>query len=165
MKNIKALLPLLAIGMMAVLSCHTDPWVPPDNGGGDGKDDKQETEETILSPSDVPNYEKIYMCSEFYKKERGWDVTDTFYDPLKSSSLYYFGRSKQSEHFIIFWDKDYGTTTPDAAAAPYHLDTDSFLAWCEEIYKYYVETLKFAHFSPGDKSYLDSYKFQIYLWH
>ena len=118
-----------------------------------------------LKASDVPNYDKVYMTTEFYKKERGWDVTDTFYDPLKSSSLYYFGRSKQSEHFIIFWDKDYGTTTPDAAAAPYHLDTDSFLAWCEEIYKYYVETLKFAHFSPGDKSYLDSYKFQIYLWH
>lgn len=118
-----------------------------------------------LKPSDVPNYEKIYMCSEFYKKERGWEVTDTFYDPLKPESLYYFGRSKQSEHFILFWDKDYKTTTPDDAAAPYHLDTDAFLAWCEEIYAYYVNTLKFAHYTPADKSYLDQYKFQIYLWH
>ncbi len=118
-----------------------------------------------LKPSDVPNYEKIYMCSEFYKKERGWEVTDTFYDPLKPESLYYFGRSKQSEHFILFWDKDYKTTTPDDAAAPYHLDTDAFLAWCEEIYAYYVNTLKFAHYTDADKSYLDQYKFQIYLWH
>lgn len=118
-----------------------------------------------LKASDVPNYDKVYMTTEFYKKERGWDVTGTFYDPLKQESLYYFGRSKQSEHFILFWDKDYKTTTPDDAAAPYHLDTDTFLAWCEEIYAYYVNTLKFAHYTDADKSYLDQYKFQIYLWH
>ena len=118
-----------------------------------------------LKASDVPNYEKIYMTTEFYKKERGWDVTSTFYDPLKQESLWYFGRSKQSEHFILFWDKDYKTATPDDAAAPYHLDTDNFLAWCEEIYAYYVNTLKFAHYTDADKSYLDQYKFQIYLWH
>ena len=118
-----------------------------------------------LSPTDVPNYEKIYMTSEFYKKERGWTVTGTFYDPLKQASLYYFGRSKQSEHFILFWDKDYGTTTPDEAASPYHLDTKAFLAWCEEIYDYYVNTLKFAHLSEGENSYLDQYKFEIFLWH
>ena len=118
-----------------------------------------------LKASDVPNYDKIYMTTEFYKKERGWDVTSTFYDPLKQESLWYFGRSKQSEHFILFWDKDYKMTTPDDAAAPYHLDTDTFLAWCEEIYAYYVNTLKFAHYTDADKSYLDQYKFQIYLWH
>ena len=121
--------------------------------------------EAVLKPSDVPNYDKIYMTSEFYKSARGWDVTSTFYDPLKPESLYYFGRSKQSEHFIIFWDKDFGTTTPDEASAPYHLDTDSFLDWCEQIYDYYVNTLKFAHFTTVTKSYLDEYKFQIYLWH
>lgn len=119
----------------------------------------------ILTPEDVPDYDKIYMCSEFYKNKRGWDVTSTFYDPLLPDSFYYFGRSKQSEHFIIFWDKDFGDKTPDQSASPYHLDTDSFLQWCEQIYKYYIETLKFAHFTPEEKSYLDQYKFQIYLWH
>ena len=118
-----------------------------------------------LSPSDVPNYDKIYMTSEFYKKERGWTVTSTFYDPLKQGSLYYFGRSRQSEHFIIFWDKDFGTTSPDEAASPYHLDTKAFLDWCEEIYAYYVNTLKFTHLTDSEKSYLDTYKFQIFLWH
>ena len=118
-----------------------------------------------LAANDVPDYDKIYMCSEFYKKERGWDVGTTFYDPLKQASLYYFGRSRQSEHFIIFWDKDYGTTTPDEASSPYHLDTKSFLAWCEEIYAYYVNMLKFTHLTDAEKSYLDTYKFQIFLWH
>ncbi|MBR1489392.1 MAG: hypothetical protein IJ611_01645 [Bacteroidales bacterium] len=142
---------LAAAAVMLTFSCREDE-VPP-------------VPSADLTPSDVPDYEKIYMCSEFYKKERGWEVTDTFYDPLKPESLYYFGRSKQSEHFILFWDKDYKTTTPDDAASPYHLDTDTFLAWCEEIYAYYVNTLKFAHYTPADKSYLDQYKFQIYLWH
>ena len=148
---------VVATAALVLVSCKQEPWTPPVSGN--------ENPETGLSPSDVPNYEKIYMTSEFYKKERGWTVTSTFYDPLKPESLYYFGRSKQSEHFILFWDKDYGTTTPDYALSPYHLDTGVFLAWCEKIYEYYVNTLKFAHLSSADKSYLDNYKFQIYLWH
>lgn len=156
-----------AAAALVFVSCKKEPFNP---GSPDGKD----TEETVdpetpsggvLTPADVPNYEKIYMTSEFYKKERGWTVTSTFYDPLKPESLYYFGRSKQSEHFILFWDRDFGTTPPDKSSSPYYLNTDSFLAWCEEIYDYYVNTLKFAHFTPETQSYLDSYKFQIYLWH
>ena len=158
---------LAAAALILTFSCKKETKPDPVPGG---KEDEEEVTPTppvnqVLTPADVPNYEKIYMTSEFYKKERGWDVTSTFYDPLKPESLYYFGRSKQSEHFIIFWDKDYGTTTPDKASSPYHLDTDAFLSWCEEIFDHYVNTLKFAHYTPADKSYLDSYKFQIYLWH
>ncbi len=158
---------LAAAALMLTFSCKKETKPDPVPGG---KEEEEEVTPTppvnqVLTPADVPNYEKIYMTSEFYKKERGWDVTSTFYDPLKPESLYYFGRSKQSEHFIIFWDKDYGTTTPDEASSPYHLDTDAFLSWCEEIFDHYVNTLKFAHFTPTTKSYLDTYKFQIYLWH
>ena len=155
------LLPLSAFVLLCV-SCKQEPFNP---GPPDGEEPEEVTPGGILQPSDVPNYDMIYMTSEFYKKERGWSVTSTFYDPLLPTSLYYFGRSKQSEHFILFWDKDYGTTPPDKSPAPYTLDTDKFLSWCEEIYAYYVNTLKFAHFTPSTKSYLDSYKFQIYLWH
>ncbi|MBQ9193448.1 MAG: hypothetical protein IJ156_07000 [Bacteroidales bacterium] len=152
---------MLALAASLVIGCEKQPEPTPT------PPEKKELTPTSgdLNPSDVPNYDKIYMCSEFYKSERGWTVTQTFYDPLKPESLYYFGRSKQSEHFILFWDKDYKDKSPDDSAAPYHLDTDAFLAWCEEIYAYYVNTLKFAHFTPAEKSYLDSYKFQIYLWH
>ena len=156
------MLRMLALAAFLVIGCEKQPEptpTPPDDK------EKPEPKPTsgVLTPADVPNYDMIYMCSEFYKNKRGWDVTGTFYDPLKPESLYYFGRSKQSEHFIIFWDKDYGTTSPDEAASPYHLNTDTFLSWCEEIYAYYVNTLKFAHLTPAEKSYLDSYKFQIYL--
>ena len=155
---------MLALAACLAAGCGKQPEPEPEP---DPTPEKKELTPTSgdLAPSDVPNYDKIYMTSEFYKKERGWTVTSTFYDPLKQESLYYFGRSKQSEHFIIFWDKDFGTATPDEAVSPYHLDTDVFLAWCEKIYEYYVNTLKFAHLTDADKSYLDTYKFQIFLWH
>lgn len=169
MKTVKTLSVLLLAGVLVFVSCKKEPFNP---GSPSGKDPEEKVDpETpvepsgVLEPADVPNYEMIYMTSEFYKKSRGWEVTSTFYDPLKPESLYYFGRSKQSEHFILFWDKDFGDKSPDNSAAPYHLDTDKFLAWCEQIYNYYVNTLKFAHYTPADKSYLDTYKFQIYLWH
>ena len=150
---------------MLVAGCGKDP--EPEPTPPDPPDEKKELTPTSgdLSPSDVPDYDKIYMCSEFRKSTRDGYVTTTFYDPLKQASLYYFGRSRQSEHFIIFWDKDFGTTTPDETASPYHLDTKAFLDWCEEIYAYYVNTLKFAHLTEADKSYLDQYKFEIFLWH
>ena len=150
---------------MLVAGCGKDP--EPEPTPPDPPDEKKELTPISgdLSPSDVPDYDKIYMCSEFRKSTRDGYVTTTFYDPLKQASLYYFGRSRQSEHFIMFWDKDFGTTTPDETASPYHLDTKAFLDWCEEIYAYYVNTLKFAHLTEADKSYLDQYKFEIFLWH
>ena len=158
----RSLLSLLSVSAVILMAgCEKQPEPEPT------PPEKKELTPTSgdLAPTDVPDYDKIHMNSEFYKSSREGNVTGTFYDPLKSSSLYYFGRSRQSEHFILFWDKDYGTTYPDDAASPYHLDTKAFLDWCEEIYKYYVNTLKFIHLNTGEKSYLDQYKFQIFLWH
>ena len=156
---------MLALGAFLVAGCGKQPEPEPQPDPDPQENPTPTPTDRDLTPSDVPNYDKIYMCSEFKKNKRGWDVTNTFYDPLKRDSFYFFGRSKQSEHFIIFWDKDFGDKTPDESPAPYHLDTDAFLAWCEEIYAYYINTLKFAHYTPADRSYLDDYKFQIYLWH
>ena len=155
----------LVAGAFLVLGCEKEPWVAPTPEGKENPEPPVTPPGDDLKPSDVPDYDKIYMSKEFYKSSREGNVTSTFYDPLKSSSLYYFGRSRQSEHFIIFWEKEYGTTSPDEAASPYHLDTKAFLDWCEEIYKYYVNTLKFIHLNAGEKSYLDQYKFQVFLWH
>jgi len=143
---------LAALSLALVFSCEREetvsPGAPP-----------------VLTPAEVPDYDKIHLGSEFYKKERGWAVSNTFYDPLRPESLWYFGRSRQSEHFILFWDKDYGATSPDEASGPYHLDTKAFLDWCEEIYADYVNALKFIRLDAGGKSYLDQYKFQVFLWH
>ena len=158
-----AVLGALVLGTFLTTGCEKTPWEAPEPDKKENPEGEQPTGD--LTPSDVPDYDKIYMCTEFYKLNRDSNPGSTFYDPLKSSSLYFFGRSKQSEHFIIFWDKDYGSTSPDKAESPYHVDTDALLVWCEQIYDYYVNTLKFAHFTAAEKSYLDSYKFQIFLWH
>ena len=161
----RSLLSLLSVSaILLVAGCEKQPEPEPTPPTPPEKKELTPTSGDLL-PTDVPDYDKIHMNSEFYKSSREGNVTSTFYDPLKSSSLYYFGRSRQSEHFIIFWDKDYGTAYPDEVASPYHLDTKAFLDWCEEIYKYYVNTLKFIHLNTGEKSYLDQYKFQIFLWH
>ncbi len=143
---------LAALSLALVFSCEQEETVSPGTP-------------PVLTPADVPDYDKIHLGSEFYKKERGWAVSNTFYDPLRPESLWYFGRSRQSEHFILFWDKDYGATSPDEASGPYHLDTKAFLDWCEEIYADYVNALKFIRLDADEKSYLDQYKFQVFLWH
>ena len=127
---------LAAAAVMLTFSCREDE-VPP-------------VPSADLTPVGCPGLREDLHVLRILQAEPDSDPGSTFYDPLKrSSSLYYFGRSKQSEHFILFWDKDYKTATPDDAAAPYHLDTDTFLAWCEEIYAYYVNTLKFAHYTDA----------------
>ena len=165
--RLRTLFSLLACSAtLLVAGCGKEPDPEPPTPPDPPEEQKELTPTSgDLSPKDVPDYDKIYMCSEFRKSTRDGYVSTTFYDPLKQASLYYFGRSRQSEHFIVFWDKDYGTTTPDQAASPYHLDTQAFLAWCEEIYAYYVNTLKFTHLTEAEKSYLDQYKFEIFLWH
>ena len=158
-----AVLGALVLGTFLTTGCEKTPWEAPEPDKKETPEGEQPTGD--LSPSDVPDYDRIYMCTEFYKLNRDSNPGSTFYDPLKSSSLYFFGRSKQSEHFIVFWDRDFGNTPPDQAESPYHVDTDALLVWCEQIYDYYVNVLKFAHFTSAEKSYLDSYKFQIFLWH
>ena len=77
--------------------------------------EQEKPKDAVLTPSDVPNYEKIYMCSEFYKNARGWDVTSTFYDPLLPTSFYYFGRSRQSEHLSFSGTRTLATKAPTKA--------------------------------------------------
>lgn len=85
-------------------------------------------------------------------------------DLYKSSSTWYFGRSKQSEHFIVFWGKGYDehgyitpTTHPDPA---YRVDIDDLLARAEEFWDMNVKTLKFL--TPGNSK-TDRYKMMIFL--
>ena len=80
--KMREMLGMMALAVCLVAGCGKQPEPEPPTP----PDEKQPKELTPtsgdLSPSDVPNYDKIYMTSEFYKKERGWTVTSTFYDPL-----------------------------------------------------------------------------------
>lgn len=85
-------------------------------------------------------------------------------DLNKSSSTWYFGRSRQSEHFIVFWGKgydEYGFVTPSNHPDPvYHVDIDDLLAKAEEFWDMNVDRLKFI--IPGNSK-TDQHKMMIFL--
>ena len=64
-----AALGALVAGAFLVLGCEKEPWEAP---APDGKEKEGTTPDPTpaagdLTPSDVRDYDKIYMCSEFYK--------------------------------------------------------------------------------------------------
>ncbi|MCW3786315.1 DUF6055 domain-containing protein [Plebeiibacterium sediminum] len=75
-----------------------------------------------------------------------------------------FSRSKQSEHFILFWESGYGENNPNSAAVPeeYRVDIDDMLVKAEEFYELNINKLHFANVGSG-KSNLDKYKIIIML--
>ncbi|GAA4904311.1 DUF4859 domain-containing protein [Mucilaginibacter defluvii] len=82
------------------------------------------------------------------------------------ASKWAYKRSRQSEHFIVFWDAKYGANDPNAAAVPeqYRVDINDLLLKAEGFYKLNINTLKFAEVGNG-KSNLDKYKMMIFLYY
>jgi len=114
----------------------------------------QEEAVVILSRDDVPDIDKYYKPAEFN------------YDMLRSDSEWSWCRSRQSEHFFVFWGRGYGSVSPsdlDPSNALY-VDIDDLLEKAEEFYRVNIDLLKFADTGHG-KSNLDKYKMQIYLLH
>lgn len=87
-------------------------------------------------------------------------------DFYNSESTWYYGRSRQSDHFIVFWGKGYGNNDPASSGVPdtYRVDIDDLLEKAEEFYTLNVEELKFAVTGAGT-SRLDSYKMMIFLYY
>ncbi len=116
-----------------------------------------------LTAADVEDLDRYYQPTEFN------------FDMMKSSSKWSFCRSKQSEHFIVFWDIQYGeyglygdrmgveNTSPSTAKrANMRVDIDDLLAKAEQFFDTNVNKLKMAELGVG-KSYLDDYKMEIYI--
>ena len=117
----------------------------------------------ILSPADVPDIDKYYQPAEFN------------FDMLRSDSKWSWCRSRQSEHFVVFWDKAYGeyglygerrgtenTSPTTCKVANMRVDIDDLLEKAEMYYDLNVGTLKFCDVGKGT-SVLDKYKMEIYL--
>jgi hypothetical protein len=85
---------------------------------------------------------------------------------FKSSSKWYYGRSKQSEHFIVFWGAGYKDLDPNSSQVPetYRVDIDDLLEKAEEFYDINIDELKFAE-TGVNKSKLDKYKMMIFIFY
>ncbi len=114
--------------------------------------DTETSEVVILDPANIQDYDKIYKPNDF--KNVNW---------LREDARWSLVRSKQSKHFIVFWEKGFGTD-PNAKTVPEALrvDIDDLLEKAELFFDINVNTLKFADTGVG-KSQLDHYKMQIYI--
>ena len=76
-----------------------------------------------------------------------------------NNSQWSFERSMESEHFVVFWEKGFGSD-PTRAASGYRFNPKNVLKQAENIWNVYVERLGFL--KPG-KSTTDRYKIQLYV--
>lgn len=117
------------------------------------RDTSEKTDSVItVDPSKV-DVSRIYIPEELKSN-----------DFNKAESKWYYGRSRQSEHFIVFWGAGYGNNDPGSTATPeaYRVDITDLLQKAESFYDMNINTLKFAQTGVG-KSNLDKYKMLIFL--
>lgn len=160
-KSMSRIFPACAILMVFfsfIFSCGTDEEIENINKNEEGKEDTTDliTEDSIivLNESDIEDYDKFYRPNEFKDM-----------DFLRSDSKWSFVRSRQSDHFIIFWESGFGED-PNSSniSEELRVDIDDLLQKAEWFYDLNVNTLKFAEVG-ADKSNLDKYKMQIYLFY
>ena len=110
------------------------------------------TKVEMMDVSQIKDYDKYYKPAEF-----------SSIDMLRSDAKWSWFRSKQSEHFFVFWEAGFGDD-PNSSELPdgMRVDIDDLLKKAEQFYKTNVSTLKMAETGQG-KSYLDKYKMEIYL--
>ncbi|MCW3786316.1 DUF4859 domain-containing protein [Plebeiibacterium sediminum] len=124
-----------------------------DSEDDDSGYDNENTEGVvILTESDIADFDKFYKPAEFADMNM-----------LRSDSKWSFVRSRQSDHFFVFWEEGFGDD-PNAASVPEALrvDIDDLLEKAEEFYDINVNTLGFATIGHGVSN-LDKYKMEIYL--
>ena len=103
------------------------------------------------TPSDIPDYHKFYKPRSFN------------YNMFDPGSKYSWHRFRQSEHFFVFWEKEFGSDPASASLPPeMRVDVEDLLKKAEQFYELNVNKLKMCTVGQG-KSYLDYFKIQIYL--
>ena len=105
----------------------------------------------IMDQSQVKDFDKYYKPKEFN------------FDMLRSDAKWSWFRSKQSEHFFVFWEAGFGDD-PNSSELPQgmRVDIDDLLQKAEQFYKTNINRLGMVVTGQG-KSYLDQYKMEIYL--
>lgn len=104
-------------------------------------------------PIPLPANLTVYIPNEL----KGMNLNDT-------TSNWCYQRSKQSEHFIIFWDKGFGSVDPNSTAMPgtYRFDPVDVLTKSEQFYQTNIQTYKFAGNSLANSK-LSKYKMMIFM--
>ena len=75
-----------------------------------------------------------------------------------TASRWCFQRSKESTHFIVFWEPGFGT---DPKKSDNSLDVDLMLKRAEQLFHFYADSLGFV--IPGSSKSTDKYKIEIFV--
>ena len=77
------------------------------------------------------------------------------------SATWSLSRSKESEHFIVFWASGYGDDP--STCTTYSFDVDALLEEAEELFDFYADSLGFI--IPGESPSTDTYKILIFAYY
>lgn len=112
----------------------------------------------IMDASTIKDYDKYYLPSA---GNAGFEKGAA--NMLRNDARWSWWRSKQSEHFFVFWEPGFGDNpNADSIPAKLRVDIDDLLAKAEKFYATNIATLKMADVGQG-RSYLDKYKMEICL--
>lgn len=75
-----------------------------------------------------------------------------------TSSRWCFQRSRESTHFIVFWEPGFGL---DPMKSDIRLDVDQLLQRAENLFHFYADSLGFVF--PGNSRSTDKYKIEIFV--
>lgn len=120
----------------------------------DDPTDDTDTTYKLMKKSDVKDFDKYY-------KSAGYSGEDM----LRSDAKWSWWRSKQSDHFFVFWESGFGEDPNSSSLREeMRVDVDDLLLKAEQFYQTNVEKLKMVNVGQG-KSQLDKYKMNIYLFY
>lgn len=83
--------------------------------------------------------------------------TNDFNNP---DSEFCFQRSKSSDHFVLFWAREYGDDPMTNSVVNRRFDAAELLREADRFYNYYIDTLKWA---AKEKSLATKYKFLFFV--
>lgn len=112
---------------------------------------------------------KLKFTTKTYKTDGVYQFADPgriIYKPAEFSALNFtketsrwcFQRSKESEHFIVFWESGFGL---DPKKSSISLDVDLVLKRAEMLFDFYANRLGFIE--PGNSRSTDKYKIEIFV--
>ncbi len=81
-------------------------------------------------------------------------------DYTNANSEFCFKRSKASDHFVLFWAKEYGDDPMTNSVAKRRFNVEEVLKEADRFYSYYVDTLKWV---DKQKSFATKYKYLIFV--
>lgn len=104
---------------------------------------------------------QLYIPNEWLHP---WPADSLLYKEVDADNKYTWSksRSKESENFIVYWDKNYGNTIPTNAPSAYRVDIDDLLQKAEGFYALNVGRLGFCDEAHSKVS---KYKMMILMNH